>query len=237
MPYVIAFTQWAGCDIIVYKINVKVNMKKSSYILIFGIAALVIGSGVALFVFGGGTGPKKDVAGVQTVAEGDWVKGNKEADVSLIEYGDFQCPACGDMEPLLAQVNQEFSGKIKFVYRNYPLPMHKNAKQAAYAAEAAGKQGKFWEMHDLLFQNQESWSELPNPQEKFVSFATVLGLNLDQFGADMNSSEIKFSVEADFTSGEQAGVNSTPTFFLNGEKIRPKTPEEFKGLIQKELNR
>ena len=94
------------------------------------------------------------------VSDSDWVKGNRSAPVVLVEYSDFQCPACAASAPLVKQLTEEFGNKIAFVYRHFPLPQHKNAYPAAQAAEAAGKQGKFWEMADLIFANQTKWENL-----------------------------------------------------------------------------
>src|SRR3989338_2093696 len=109
------------------------------------------------------------------IIENDWVKGNKEAKVTLIEYSDFQCPACGAYYPVVKQLNEEVGDKIVIAYRNFPLrQVHQNAQIAAQAAEAAGKQGKFWEIHDMLFENQKEWSSYVNAKEIFIKYAQSL---------------------------------------------------------------
>src|SRR3989344_1797842 len=170
------------------------------------------------------------------VSPTDWTKGNSSSKVILVEYSDFQCPACAAYYPMLKEFNKNFGDKIQFVYRHFPLPSHKNSRPASYAAEAAGKQGKFWEIHDLIFENQQSWSGKSNPEENFTAYAKTLGLGMDKFQADVNSKEVKEKVDNDYQSGLQSVVTYTPTFFLNGEKIQnPRNYDEFKALIEKTL--
>lgn len=168
------------------------------------------------------------------IKEDDWVKGNPEAEVTLIEYSDFQCPTCGAYHPVISQLTQEFGDKVKFVYRHFPLrQFHVNAELAAQAAEAAGRQGKFWEMHDLIFENQRDWSNNRTAREIFITYAENLNLDIEQFRRDLDSKEIKQKVEGNYQSGIRLGVNSIPTFFLNGKKIQnPRSYKEFKNLIQ-----
>ena len=126
--------------------------------------------------------------------------------------------------------------KVRFAYRHFPLPQHKNAKLAATVAEAAGLQGKFWEMHDLIFQNQSDWSEDKNAAVIFAKYAQDIGLDLARFQTDIASDEIKAKIENDYKSGVKAGVNSTPSFFLNGKKItNPRNYDEFKNAIEQAL--
>lgn len=169
------------------------------------------------------------------ISASDWIKGNKDSKVVLVEYSDFQCPACGAYQPLVKQLLQELNTeKFVFAYRYFPLyQIHQNAESAAQAAEAAGGQGKFWEMHDILFDNQKSWSNKRNAEEDFIKYAESLDLNIDKFRNDLTSKEIKNKITSDYRSGQKAGVNSTPTFFLNGKKLQnPRNYEEFKKLIK-----
>jgi protein-disulfide isomerase len=149
----------------------------------------------------------------------DWTRGNKDAKITLIEYSDFQCPACATYYPLIKKLEQEFSSQILIAYRHFPLKQHRNSYKAAYASEAAGKQGKFWEMHDMLFEKQAEWEALVDPLEKFRSYAQTIGLDTTSFSTDYSSDEIKKKVDSNFISGSNAFVNSTPTFFLNGKKM------------------
>ncbi|NUQ57035.1 MAG: DsbA family protein [Candidatus Paceibacter sp.] len=170
---------------------------------------------------------------VSALSATDQIKGNASSTNVIIEYSDFQCPACASYHPIVKQFVADSGDKVAFVYRHFPLPQHKNAKTSAAAAEAAGKQGKFWEMHDLIFENQKAWENSAKAEEIFTGYARQLGLNVEQFAADYNSEEIKAKVDADYKSGVKAGVNSTPSFFLNGKKItNPRSYDEFKTLLQ-----
>lgn len=174
---------------------------------------------------------------VDTLNTEDWVKGNRDAKIVLIEYSDFQCPACAFYHPILKKISEEFGDKIAITYRHFPLPIHQNAKPAAYASEAAGKQGKFWEMHDLIFDNQKEWKDSRKPQEIFMSFAQTLELDTEQFKNDFASKEIKTKIDNAYQASLRLGLNSTPTFFLNGKKIiNPRTYEDFRNVIIQAIN-
>lgn len=156
------------------------------------------------------------------VVADDWKIGNPSASVTIIEYADFQCPACAATSPLLARVMDEYGDQVQLVYRYFPLnSIHPNADIAARAAEAAGHQNKFWEMHNMLFANQNAWSSLSNPTDTLVTYATSLDLNIDQFKADLTSSEIRDRVNRDLKSAEQAGLTGTPSIFVNGQQLSP----------------
>ena len=171
--------------------------------------------------------------------ENEWIYGDREAPATLIEYADFQCPACGVYYPLIKTLEQNFPDKLAVVFRHFPLSaIHFNALPAARVAEAAGKQGKFWEMHDKLFEKQNEWSDLNSGKAKdaVIKYAETMGLDKNLFESQIDSSEVKDKVEADSKSGLKSGVNSTPTFILNGKKIQPRSYDEFKQLIEKELS-
>jgi len=173
---------------------------------------------------------------ISAINDNENIKGDKEALATLIEYSDFQCPACGSYYPIVKKISEDMSAKVRFAYRHFPLPQHKNAKLAATVAEAAGKQGKFWEMHDLIFQNQSDWSEDKNAATIFAKYAQEVGLDLARFQTDIASDEIKAKIENDYKSGVKAGVNSTPSFFLNGKKMdNPRNYDEFKNAIEQTL--
>lgn len=167
------------------------------------------------------------------VVPDDYIKGNKDASVTVVEYLDFECEACGAYYPLVKQLSEEFKDNVRFVNRYFPLPGHKNGLPAALAVEAAARQGKYWEMHDKLFTEQKTWGEKQAADPKiFEGYAQAIGLNMDQFKKDITSKEVKDRVERDKNSGIKLGVSGTPTFFLNGDKIpNPKTPDDFKTFI------
>lgn len=151
------------------------------------------------------------------------------ARVTVVEFADFQCPACAQAHLVLKSVMPDYTGRVNLVYRHFPLPQHGNAILAATAAEAANKQGKFWQMYDLLYGNQTSWSESDKARESFVHYATQLGLNQEQFSKDLDSGEFTERITIDTNDGRALGVNSTPTFYINGVKYTGGlTPEVFR---------
>ena len=150
-----------------------------------------------------------------TVSNADHAQGNMDADLVIVEYGDYQCPYCGAAYPILKKLMSQFGDQIKFVFRNFPLSeMHQYARAAALAAEAAGLQGKFWEMHDAIYENQRALNEM-----LLMKLAEKLKLNIPQFGEDIKSSKLAEKVDADFESGVMSGVNGTPSFYVNGKKF------------------
>ncbi|MBP9701512.1 MAG: DsbA family protein [Candidatus Pacebacteria bacterium] len=160
----------------------------------------------------------------------DWQKGATSSDIVLVEYSDFQCPACAAFEPVIKEIVAEFP-KLTFVYRHFPLIMiHQNADLAAGASEAAGNQGKFWEMHDLLFEKQKDW-EFATTSQIFSDYAATLQLDIEKFNTDITSTETRKKINEMYRGGVQAGVSGTPTFFLNGKQISPKSVDQFKQLI------
>lgn len=152
----------------------------------------------------------------------DHTLGNVESKVVFIEYGDFQCPSCAGAHPQVKSLMDEYNDKIVFIFRNFPITqIHPNARAAAAAAEAAGLQGKYWEMHDALFEGQGVWGTLDTNQrtEFFTGYAKELKLDVDKFSTDFASANVGKKVSFDQALGTKIGVNSTPTFFINGKKI------------------
>lgn len=160
------------------------------------------------------------------------------AKVTVVEFSDFQCPACQAAQPVVKRMLTDYQGRVNFVYRHFPLTQHKNAFRAALAAEAAGEQGKFWEMHDKLFDTQENWELSEKAVEVFEGYAQELGLDINKFRADRDTQKLSDKVKRDTSDALALGVNSTPTFFINGIK----TPgvldyTDFKSKIDSELAR
>ncbi len=173
-----------------------------------------------------------------TVSSSDITDGPKNAKAVLIEYADFQCPGCGAAYPVVKQLQQDFKGKLLFVYRFFPLTtIHKNAMASAQAAYAAYKQNKFWEMHDLLFANQTKWADLDDPTQTFLDYAKSLNLNLDQFRKDMADKATQDFINNVENKGTEAGVDSTPTFFLNKKQLSLSGYDGMKQAIQAELSK
>ncbi len=150
--------------------------------------------------------------GLEADPRRDHVQGSANAPVTLMEYGDYQCPYCGEAYSIVKQLQQKFDNNLRFVFRNFPLAqIHSYAEVAAEAAEAAGTQNKFWEMHDYLYEHQ---NQLAVPQ--LIAAAGLLGLDVERFTDDLSRHAYAERVREDFLSGVRAGVNGTPTFFING---------------------
>jgi protein-disulfide isomerase len=148
--------------------------------------------------------------------------------VTLEEFGDYQCPPCGALHPTLKKLKQEFGTNLNFVFRNLPLStIHKNALAAAQAAEAARMQDRFWEMHDLLYENQELWKDDINPRATFVKFAGDLGLDTARFVRDLDDTQVQLRIDADQDAALKLGINGTPTILIDGRRLRDEatTPE------------
>lgn len=173
---------------------------------------------------------------LESVNSSEWIRGNPNASTTLIEYGDFVCPACAQYYPVVKKLESDFKDNVKFIFRNFPLPSHPNARIAARAAEAAGVQGKFFEMHDLLYENQKDWSTSSGAKDIFITYAQSLNLNIEQFKKDYESKEIGQKIDEDIKTGDAYGVNGTPTFYLNNTKLSPKSFEELKTLISNEVS-
>ena len=161
-------------------------------------------------------------------------RGNPKAPVTLEEFGDFECPPCGKLSEPINQLEKDFQPNLRLIFRHFPLVNHAHAREAALAAEAAGLQGRFWEMHDLLYREQAVWSKVADARTLFNSYAGILGLNLDQFKKDMDSDQVKTRVAADQKYGTSIGVQNTPTLFLNNRAIDPKSlnPESLRAAVE-----
>lgn len=187
--------------------------------IMLGIALLVLAGGVfLLFSSPSPEEASKPVDSNSLLREKSHMTGSLDAKVTVVEFGDYQCPACAAIESTVEQMIAKYSGNkdFNFVFRNFPLAQHRNAKIAAEAAESAGAQGKFWEMHNMLYKNQNAWAEASNPLEIFVAYAKELGLDADKLRQEVVASKYASVINADFNDGIALGVNSTPTFYVNG---------------------
>lgn len=167
--------------------------------------------------------------------------GQEQGVVTLTEYADFQCPACASYFPIVSQVKEQFKDKIRFEYMHFPLvQIHPNATAAHRAAQAAANQNKFWEMHDVLYERQQSWKDSTNAAAVFEVYAQELNLDMEKYKADASSSAVIAVINADIEAGKNLGVNSTPTFFIDGKKIEDTTAlssvESFAALIQSAID-
>ncbi len=208
---------------------------KQVYILI-GVLIATAGliSGLVLLQKRGTEGTTANISAA--IAADDHILGTNNAKAFLVEYSDYQCPACAAYWPLLKQLKTDYGDKLSLVYRHFPLRnIHANADASAQAAEAAGLQGKFWEMSDILFSKQQEWSKAANSREIFEGYARDLNLDIEKFKTDFSSEAVKNRVNQSYNEARSLNLPGTPSFFLNGKNITPGSYEEFKSLIEKAM--
>lgn len=216
-------------------------MNKAKWI-IFAVVVVAVFGGIIWLGKGNETTFTGDATKIITEGIADHVRGTDVQKVTLIEYGDFQCPGCGKMYPTVHDITDQYKDKLTFIFRNMPLTqIHPNALAAATAAEAAGKQGKFFDMHDLLYQTQASWqsASVSERGQIFENYASQLGLNVDQFKKDLTSQDISDKINRDIATGKNTfKANATPTFVLNGQKVDENVaidPEALTKLIEEKI--
>ncbi|MBI4068079.1 DsbA family protein [Candidatus Kaiserbacteria bacterium] len=210
--------------------------------LAVGFAVLITALTITATVLSKGKTGQDAVSGstAPALTETDWTRGNKQAKVTLTEYGDFQCPACAQYEPIMQKLESEYGDRVLFGFRNFPLyQVHKYAGISAQAAEAAGLQGKYWEMHDLLYANQSKWSVMGSEKEVtnlFNTYAQQISIDTTRFLADLDAKAVRDKIQSDASAGSTADVNHTPTFFLNNTQIpNPQSYEQFKSVLDAAL--
>lgn len=216
------------------------GVDKKIVLIVTAVCAVLVVGGIFLTSRPSNSNPQvvADTKTEQNVVSSDWSKGNANAPVTLVEYGDFQCPACAAYHSVVRQITSEIPDKVRFVYRHFPLTnIHNKAWNAAKASEAAGKQGKFWEMYDLLFVNQTKWEgqSISEFNKTHEGYASQLGLNLEQYKKDFSSLEVEQLVKDDQVLGNKFGVRGTPSFYINGVYTElPGSYERFKAIIEGE---
>lgn len=209
-------------------------MDKRFWIIVAGLAILLTG----VFFLTNRTADAPTGSGKGTLT--NHVSGSSSLGVKLVEYGDYECPACASYYQPAKEVAEKYKDQIQFQFRNFPIPAsHQNAMAAARAAEAADLQGKFWEMHDLLYENQTAWSGTSNATAAFERYATSIGLDMAKYKTDFKSNVVNDRIQADLKEGNRIKVNSTPTFFINGKKISNPEPtvEGFSKVIDAEIKK
>ena len=164
--------------------------------------------------------------------------GPANAVVTLEEFADFQCPPCAALAELLRTFEKEFQGKLRIVFRQYPLEMHKHARMAALGSEAAGLQGRFWEMHELLYKKREEWANAPDFRPLLNTYASTIGLDMDRFARDLEGPETQTRLKLDRERAASLSVNATPTVFINGRVAGPaqRTPDGLRAAIQEAID-
>ena len=182
------------------------------YLIVAFVALATFGSGFALYRAKLAALPADAKGGP---ASGIHVRGKAGALVTIEEFGDFQCPPCSTMSGVLAKLEEEYGARLRVIFHHFPLAMHAHAREASLAAEAAGMQGRFWEMHDLLYKEQAVWPKAPDVPSLFESYAGTIKLDLEWFKKDLANPEVAARVDADHKLGASRGVTSTPTLFVN----------------------
>ena len=197
----------------------KLNSETKVVIVIVAVCIVLFGLFAWLAPKGAEVGGIKD----QTilVRADSHMTGQVGAKVTVVEFGDYQCPACANVEPFLKQLVDTYKTNpdFNFVYRNFPLPQHANANISAEAAEVAGTQGQYWEMHELLYKNQKDWAEVAQPIDIFVGYAKTLGLDTVKFRTDVEAGKFASFINSDKNDGDTVGIAYTPTVFLNGVEV------------------
>lgn len=206
--------------------------------IIFIITILVLFGGI--FWFSRNQSASSGIKGA-TVSQIDYNKGQKigssSATVKLVEFSDFQCPACRSAEPALKQTLSKYPDGLQFIYRHFPLPQHIHARQAAALAEVAGEQGKFWEMHDKVFETQDQWSDLTDATAFFLDLAKQLDLDEDKVRQALEGNTFGSKIDDDKLEGQRLGVSATPTFFLNGRRLSLQTFNDLERAVAEELGK
>ena len=211
------------------------------FVIVIGIALTTLGSGTLLYRAKRQqlkNIPESESVLAKTNTDSAHIRGNPDAPVTLEEFGDFQCPPCGKFSEFVEELLKEYNSRLRLVFRNFPLSGHEHAREAALAAEAAGFQRKFWEMHDTLYREQDTWSKAPNVRELFESYAGTIGLDVDHFKKDMDGDKARERVDSDRALADFLGVKATPTLFINNRPVDPKdkNPEGVRAAINAALN-
>ena len=213
-------------------------MFKKEYLPWIGFVAGMVALIGLLAYAGGGETSTATISQDIDVLEESRSKGPSDAKVTLVEYSDFQCPACASTYPMVKQVAADYPEDLRVIYRHFPLTsIHSQAIVSASASEAAANQGKFWEMHDMLFNTQAQWSGNSDAKSLFIEFAKSLGLDEEQFTTDLSSDETIKKVEDARIKANGVGLRGTPSFFLNGKQINhPGSYAGFKTIIEEAIN-
>ncbi len=215
-------------------------MNQETKVLIgIGLATVAVFAGIIFYHNSSTTSNATAVDAATLLSEDAVQSGPANAKLTLVEFADFQCPACGAEHSILQQLRKDYGDKLNFVYRYFPLEtIHKNALISAQAAEAARAQGKFWEMHDQLFEHQDQWSESDKPMDFFITYAKNIGLDEAKFTDSVNKKEFESKIRDAESKASQLGIDRTPTFYLNGKAIDGiPTYQEFKTKFETELEK
>lgn len=217
------------------------------FVIIMAAALLTVGIAAAVYraktrpapaSLAGAEGTPAPAAGAPEAPEDPLLhaRGPRNAPVQMEVYGDFQCPSCAFVTQEIDELQKQYHGNMRVIFHQFPLQMHPHAMEAALAAEAAALQGKFWEMHDKLYQYQPVWSKVSKANSFFESYAEMIGLDVARFRADSQSADVRMRVFQDATAGDKRGVKNTPTIFINGTELRTGfSPDKLQSAIETAL--
>lgn len=216
-------------------------MKKALKPLLVIVIAVGLAASAAVFLSrtSGSSDEKPSSTSNVVIKGGGHFRGPENAQVTLVEFGDYECPSCGAYHPFVKEILSRYPDKLRLEFHHYPLVgVHRNAMIGAMAAEAAGEQGKYWEMHDALFENQRAWGESPNAEAILLVLASRLGLDLNKFQQALRSPAVQNRILQDVARGDAAHVNETPTFFIDGQRVYLKASiEDFVQVIEAHLHK
>lgn len=204
------------------------------FAIILGVLLLAVGSGVLLFRFHQPPPPPPKPAYGKPGAEPPHLRGLANAPVALEEFGDFECMPCSILFPMLQKIEHDYGQRLSVTFRQHPLAQHPHALEAARASEAAGLQGRFWEMHDALYENRSAWFRAQDVKALFNTYASQIGLDLERFKKDMDGDEVAKRIAADNDRGASLGIDRTPIIFINGRKID--LPADVEEAIRREID-
>ena len=217
------------------------TMSKTLKPLIVIIIAVAVAAGAAVYLSRQPDQPTETAATATHVdiKGGGHFRGPENAAVTLVEFGDYQCPSCGAYHPLVKEILNRYPQQLRLEFHHFPLvTIHPNTMLASQAVEAAGEQGKYWEMHDAVFEHQMEWAGSPNPEPVFIALASGIGLDINKFMQSLRSPEVQTRILKDVERGQEAKVEAVPTFFINGEQIHVRlSMEDFVQAIESHLHK
>src|SRR3989449_3453651 len=215
-------------------------MRKLLKPLIVIVLAVAIAAGAAVYLSRQADEPEAIAGPTHTdIKGGGHIRGPEKAALTLVEFGDYQCPSCGAYHPLVKEILNRYPQQLRLEFHHFPLiSIHQNSMMASMGAEAAGEQGHYWEMHDALFEHQREWADSPNAEPIFVALASRFGIDTNKFMQGLRSPDLQARILKDVTRGNDAHVEAVPTFFINGEQVHVnRSMEDFVQVIDAHLHK
>ena len=217
------------------------NMSKVTKPVIVIVLAIAVAAGAAVFLARqpDDAGKNEPTSKLDLQAVGGHFRGPENAEVTLVEFGDYQCPSCGAYHPFVKEILNRYPTKVRLEFHHFPLiTIHPNSMAASKAAEAAGQQGHYWEMHDALFEYQAQWAERPDPKPIFAALANKIGINPTILLQDMENPALQERILKDVEQGDKSAIQAVPTFFIKGQQVHIKaTTDDFVQVIEANLHK